>query len=90
VAAVVSRGGRPDLAGAALSAVCTPTLLIVGGDDHVVITLNQQALARLGSPVKELVIIPGASHLFEEPGKLEEVAALAAHWFARYLTAAGG
>jgi dienelactone hydrolase len=85
VAAVVSRGGRPDLAGAALPAVPTPTLLIVGGDDDVVITLNQQALRRLGSPVKELVIVPGASHLFEEPGKLEEVARLAAEWFARYL-----
>jgi len=89
VAAVVSRGGRPDLAGAALPTVRTPTLLIVGGDDDVVITLNEQALARLGSPVKELVIVPGASHLFEEPGKLDEVARLAAHWFARHLTAAG-
>jgi putative phosphoribosyl transferase len=88
VAAVVSRGGRPDLAGAALPTVRTPTLLIVGGDDDVVITLNRQALARLGSPVKELVIVPGASHLFEEPGKLEEVARLAADWFARHLTAA--
>ena len=87
VAAVVSRGGRPDLAGPALPTVRTPTLLIVGGDD-VVITLNRQALARLGSPVKELVIVPGASHLFEEPGKLEEVARLAADWFARHLTAA--
>jgi putative phosphoribosyl transferase len=88
VAAVVSRGGRPDLAGPALPTVRTPTLLIVGGDDDVVITLNEQALARLGSPTKELVIVPGASHLFEEPGKLEEVARLAADWFARHLTAA--
>lgn len=89
VGAVVSRGGRPDLAGAALPTVRTPTLLIVGGEDDVVITLNEQALARLGSPVKELVIVPGASHLFEEPGKLEDVARLAADWFARHLAATG-
>jgi putative phosphoribosyl transferase len=87
VGAVVSRGGRPDLATDALPAVRAPTLLIVGGDDDVVITLNQQAFARLGAPVKELVIIPGAGHLFEEPGKLDEVARLAANWFARYLAA---
>jgi putative phosphoribosyl transferase len=85
VGAVVSRGGRPDLAGDALPAVRAPTLLIVGGDDDVVITLNRQAYARLGAPVKELVIVPGAGHLFEEPGKLDEVARLAAGWFARYL-----
>jgi pimeloyl-ACP methyl ester carboxylesterase len=85
VAAVVSRGGRPDLAGDALPQVRAPTLFIVGGDDDLVITLNQQALRRLGSPVKELVIVPGASHLFEEPGKLEEVARLAAAWFTRHL-----
>lgn len=88
VAAVVSRGGRPDLADGALPTVRTPTLLLVGGDDDVVITLNEQALRRLGSPVKELVVIPGASHLFEEPGKLEEVARRAADWFARHLSAA--
>jgi dienelactone hydrolase len=88
VTAVVSRGGRPDLAGEALPTVRAPTLLIVGGIDDVVITLNQQALARIGSMVKELVIIPGASHLFEEPGKLDEVARLAAAWFARHLSAA--
>jgi putative phosphoribosyl transferase len=88
VGAVVSRGGRPDLAGEYLAIVRSPTVLIVGGDDDVVITLNKQALARLGSPVKELVIVPGASHLFEEPGKLEEVARLAADWFARHLAAA--
>jgi dienelactone hydrolase len=88
VMAVVSRGGRPDLAGPVLPNVRTPTLLIVGGNDHVVINLNQHALAALGPPVKELAIVPGASHLFEEPGTLEEVARLAADWFARHLTAA--
>jgi len=85
VAAVVSRGGRPDLAGSALGAVRAPTLLIVGGDDDVVIELNQQALERLNAPIKKLVVVPGASHLFEEPGKLEEVARLAADWFVHYL-----
>jgi dienelactone hydrolase len=88
VAAVVSRGGRPDLAGEALPNVRTPTLLLVGGYDDVVITLNEQALRQLGSPIKELVIVPHASHLFEEPGKLEEVARRAADWFVRHLTAA--
>lgn len=81
VSAVVSRGGRPDLAGPALPTVRTPTLLIVGGNDDVVIALNERALSRLGSSVKELVIVPGAGHLFEEPGKLDEVARLAADWF---------
>jgi pimeloyl-ACP methyl ester carboxylesterase len=85
IGAVVSRGGRPDLAGDALPAVRAPTLLIVGGDDEPVIGLNEQALARLGAPVKKLVIVPGASHLFEESGKLEEVARLAADWFTRHL-----
>lgn len=85
VGAVVSRGGRPDLAGEALPAVQAPTLLIVGGNDEPVIALNRQAMARLGAPVKQLVIIPGATHLFPEPGKLEEVAQLAADWFVRYL-----
>jgi putative phosphoribosyl transferase len=85
VGAVVSRGGRPDLAGAALPAVRAPTLLIVGGDDRPVIELNEMAFGPLGTPVKKLVIVPGASHLFEEPGKLEEVARLAADWFTLYL-----
>jgi pimeloyl-ACP methyl ester carboxylesterase len=85
VAAVVSRGGRPDLAGDDLPTVQCPTLLIVGGMDGVVIDLNESALTQLGCKVKELVIVPGASHLFEEPGKLEEVARLASEWFARYL-----
>lgn len=85
IGAVVSRGGRPDLAGEALPAVKAPTLLLVGGEDHPVIGLNEQALTQLGSPVKQLVIVPGATHLFQEPGKLEEVARLAAEWFTRYL-----
>jgi putative phosphoribosyl transferase len=85
VAAVVSRGGRPDLAGEALAEARAPTLLIVGGDDEAVIRMNEDALARLAAPVKELVIVPGASHLFEERGKLEHVARLAAEWFLRHL-----
>lgn len=84
VAAVVSRGGRPDLAGKYLSAVQAPTLLLVGGHDDVVLELNEQALRLLRCP-KELVVIPGASHLFEEPGTLEEVARLATDWFCRHL-----
>jgi putative phosphoribosyl transferase len=85
VAAVVSRGGRPDLAGqAALSAVKAPTLLIVGGADHGVIELNQEAYAHLRC-IKRLDIVPGATHLFEERGALEEVSALAAEWFAAHL-----
>ena len=88
VAAVVSRGGRPDLAGpSALAAVSGPTLLIVGGADHGVIELNRQALAELRC-VKELAIVPGATHLFEESGTLEQVAALAAAWFSRHLVGA--
>jgi predicted alpha/beta-hydrolase family hydrolase len=82
--AVVSRGGRPDLAGAALERVVSPTLLIVGGRDEVVIQLNEEASAKLQCQ-KELQIVPGATHLFEEAGKLEEVAKLAAAWFERYL-----
>lgn len=84
VAAVVSRGGRPDLAGSALSHVAAPTLLVVGGDDVPVIGLNRQAYARLNGE-KQLQIVPGASHLFEEPGTLEQVAQLAGDWFDRYL-----
>jgi dienelactone hydrolase len=86
VRAVVSRGGRPDLADAQLPQVRAPTLLIVGGDDHEVILLNQQAYGRL-SCVRALEIVPGATHLFEEPGTLEKVAELAGDWFARYLAA---
>jgi putative phosphoribosyl transferase len=85
VVAVVSRGGRPDLAGDALPQVRAPTLLIVGGADVPVIEMNRRALAQLGSKDKQMVIVPGASHLFEEPGTLEEVARLAAEWFARLL-----
>ncbi len=88
VSAVVSRGGRPDLAGPALPHVKAPTLLIVGGADVPVITLNEEALAKLRVE-KRLVIVPGATHLFEEPGALEEVARLALDWFDRYLTHAG-
>ncbi|MBX6365403.1 MAG: dienelactone hydrolase family protein [Gemmatimonadetes bacterium] len=84
VGAVVSRGGRPDLAGDALPRVRAPTLLIVGGLDYPVIALNQEALARLRCE-KELVIVPGATHLFEEPGTLDEVARLAREWFQRRL-----
>jgi putative phosphoribosyl transferase len=80
VGAVVSRGGRPDLAGDALPCVQAPTLLIVGGSDHVVIDLNEQARARMRCKVK-LEIVAGATHLFEEPGTLERVAQLAADWF---------
>jgi len=84
VRAVVSRGGRPDLAGASLSRVRAPTLLIVGGRDHAVIELNREAFERLRCE-KKLEIIPGATHLFEEPGALEEVARLAGEWFRRFL-----
>lgn len=80
VAAIVSRGGRPDLAGDALERVHAPTLLIVGGDDPAVLELNQQAMARLRCPCR-LAIIPGATHLFEEPGALDQVAELATAWF---------
>jgi len=88
IRAVVSRGGRPDLAGPALERVRAPTLLIVGGNDPVVLELNRAALARLQCE-KRLVIVPGASHLFEEEGALNEVALLAADWFGGHLVVAG-
>ena len=84
VKAVVSRGGRPDLASEYLPAVQAPTLLIVGGHDDIVIELNEQALRQLRCP-KQLVIVPGATHLFEEPGTLAAVATLARDWCLRYL-----
>jgi putative phosphoribosyl transferase len=86
VRAIVSRGGRPDLAMTALPRVRAPTLLIVGAKDEVVIDLNRQAYRRLQAE-KDLVIVAGASHLFEEAGKLEEVAVLAVQWFRRHLAA---
>lgn len=85
VRAVVSRGGRPDLAGDELAAVRQPTLLIVGERDPIVIELNMEAMGRLTAETR-LEIVPGASHLFEEPGALEAVAGLARDWFARHLT----
>jgi putative phosphoribosyl transferase len=88
VAAVVSRGGRPDLAGDHLGRVRAPTLLIVGGRDQLVLELNRQAQARLAAPSR-LEVVPGATHLFEEPGALEQVARLAAAWFTEHLRAAG-
>jgi len=85
VSAVVSRGGRPDLAGADLGAVRAPTLLIVGGRDDVVLGLNQEALDELRCD-KRLEVVPGATHLFEEPGALQTVAGLARGWFLDHLT----
>jgi putative phosphoribosyl transferase len=84
IGAVVSRGGRPDLAEEALAHVHSPTLFIVGGNDDVVIELNREAYTKLKGK-KQLVIVPGATHLFEEPGALEEVARLATEWFKQYL-----
>jgi putative phosphoribosyl transferase len=84
VGAVVSRGGRPDLAGAALPKVQAPTLLIVGGQDEIVIDLNEQARNQMRCKVK-VEIIPGATHLFEEPGALEQVAKLASDWFINHI-----
>jgi len=86
IGAVVSRGGRPDLAWPALRRVEAPTLLIVGGLDDVVIELNQRAYEELRAE-KQLITLPGATHLFEEPGALEDVARLASEWFKRYLVA---
>lgn len=87
VDAIVSRGGRPDLAGEALAKVQAPTLLIVGGHDEVVIDLNEQAIAQMQPGIdKKLVIVPGASHLFEEPGTLEDAAQLARDWFLTHLS----
>ena len=85
VNAIVSRGGRPDLAGPALARIQIPTLLIVGAEDATVIEMNREAMTRLSAETK-LEIIPGATHLFEEPGTLEEVARLSCHWFDRYLS----
>ncbi len=90
VAAIVSRGGRPDLAGDALARVRAPTLLIVGGRDREVLELNRGALERLGAQQKELVIVPGATHLFEERGALDEVVRLAADWLVRHASIAAG
>jgi putative phosphoribosyl transferase len=84
VAAVVSRGGRPDLAGEALARVVAPTMLIVGSADHTVIELNRKAMRRMTAEV-ELQIVAGATHLFEEPGTLEEVERLAGEWFEQFL-----
>lgn len=84
IRAVVSRGGRPDLAEDVLERVQSPTLLMVGGNDELVLQLNRAAFAKL-SGKKDLVIVPGASHLFEEPGALEQVADVAAQWFKQYL-----
>ena len=84
IAAVVSRGGRPDLAGPALAHVQAPTLLIVGGHDEPVIGMNRQAAEQMNA-LHRIEIVPGAGHLFEEPGALEEVARLASEWFAKYL-----
>jgi dienelactone hydrolase len=89
VGAVVSRGGRPDLADKALPKVQAPTLLIVGGDDDVVVELNEQARDRMSCEVK-LEIVPGATHLFEEPGALEKVAKLASDWFLLHAAGSAG
>lgn len=84
IAAVVSRGGRPDLAGSTLPQVCSPTLLIVGGYDEMVLCLNSEAYEKLRCE-KEFRVVPCATHLFEEPGKLEQVAQMSAHWFKSHM-----
>jgi putative phosphoribosyl transferase len=86
-AAVVSRGGRPDLAGSALRLVRAPVLLIVGGNDEPVIGMNREAFAQIPAAEKRIDIVPGATHLFEEPGALEEVSRLAVEWFETHLSA---
>src|SRR5438874_12998354 len=88
VRAVVSRGGRPDLAGSALPNVKAPTLLVVGGDDREVIQLNREALAKMRCE-KYLSIVTGATHLFEEPGALEQVSEMALNWFKQHLKPGG-
>jgi len=85
IAAIVSRGGRPDLAADRLAAVRAPTLLIVGGADHLVLDLNRQAVEQLTCE-SELAVVPGATHLFAEPGALEQVADLAAGWFSTHFS----
>jgi putative phosphoribosyl transferase len=85
ICAIVSRGGRPDLAGNHLAKVQAPTLLIVGGDDREVLKLNEEALELVHAEKKKLEVVPGATHLFEEPGKLYEAAKLAIAWFGEYL-----
>jgi putative phosphoribosyl transferase len=90
ITSVVSRGGRPDLAGDSLRHVRAAVLLLVGGEDKLVIVLNQQAMQKLHCGAKQLVVVPGATHLFEEPGALEQIAGAAVDWFARYFTPTGG
>jgi putative phosphoribosyl transferase len=90
VRTVVSRGGRPELAGESLDRVCVPVLLIVGGADTEVLALNRRALAALACGTKQLHIVPGATHLFEEPGAIEEVADVSAAWFETYLLDGSG
>jgi pimeloyl-ACP methyl ester carboxylesterase len=85
VTCIVSRGGRPDLAGEFLSKVRAPTLLIVGGNDYDCLALNQSALRKLKSVPSRLQVVPGASHLFEEPGALQQVASAATDWYARWM-----